>query len=106
MPEVGQGEGGTELKGKKTGEAGFVGVEHGTFDDVAADGVGAIENVEGDVVLGGFFHAVGHRGGVGVEAHASVLNVEDERVDSAEHLVRGAKIFAVEAEDGETGGGI
>ena len=36
-------------------------------------------------MLGRFLHAVRHRRDVGVEAHAGVLNVENEHVDSLQH---------------------
>ena len=59
----------------------FVGIEHRPFDDFAAKKIRPVQDVEGDVVLGGFFHAIGHRRRVGVEAHAGVLYIENERVD-------------------------
>lgn len=93
-------------KRKICGETGFVGVEHRTFDNVAADRIGAIKYEKSNVPLGGFFHAVTHGCGVGVEAHAGVLHVKDEGIDAAEHFVGGTIVFAVEAKDGEAGGGI
>src|ERR1700674_1896558 len=84
----------------------FVGIKHRAFDDLSAQRIRTVQNKEGDVAFGGFFHAVSHRRRVGVEADAGVLNVEDERVDAFEHLLRRAERLAIEAMDGETGGGI
>ena len=100
------GEGVADGDGIVGDEAGFVRVENGAFDDVAGKRIGAIEDKEGDVVFRGFFHAVAHGGGVGVEANAGVLNVENKCVNALQHVVGGAEVFTIEAEDGEASGGI
>ena len=43
---------------------------------------------------------------VGVEARADVLNIEDQGVQTAQHLGRGPGGVAVEAEDLDAGGGV
>ena len=52
----------------------------------AADRVRAVEHEDALAVLGRGLHRVGHRPDVGVVARADVLDVEDERVESLEHL--------------------
>jgi len=52
-------------------------------------------------MLRGFFHHVPHRELIGVEAHADVLQIDDDRVDSLEHLVRRRPRLAEEAEHGQ-----
>ena len=89
---------------KGAGEGEIVGVEHRPFDVVAGEGVGAVENIEGDFRFRRFLHGVEHGGFVGVEAHAGILNIEDQGVDSRQHFGRGTVGGAVEAPDAESGG--
>ena len=57
----------------------------------AADGVGAVEDDEAEVRLGGRLHAEHHRRLVGVVASAHVLDVEAERVEAFEPSRAGAQ---------------
>jgi hypothetical protein len=91
-------------KRKISDEICFIGIEERTFDDIAGDGIGAVEDEEDDVALGGFFHAVRHRGGVGIEANTRVLNIEHQSIDTLEHVVGGAERFAVQAVSRKTRG--
>ncbi len=84
-------------------ETGFVRIEHGPFEDVATQGIGAVEHKEGNAVFRGFLHAVGHRGGVGIEANTGILDVENERINIFQHVVGGTQLVAIEAVDGEPG---
>src|SRR3954468_371237 len=85
LRQLADGEAITHGQRKVSDEAGLVAIEHGSFNNGAAERVGAVENVKSDFALGGFFHAVSHGGGVSVEAHAGVLNIENERVDALKH---------------------
>src|SRR5260370_4764900 len=83
----------------------FVGVEHRSFHDFAAERIGPVEHEKSDVAFGGFLHAISHRCGVRVESDAGVLNIEDERVDALEHFIRGTKRFAIKTVNGKACGG-
>ena len=74
--------------------------------DGGADGILAVEDDDAFAVGGGGFHAVDEGGEVGVEAAANVLEINDEGVEIAELGGGGVTVFAVEAVDGEAGGGI
>jgi len=104
--ELAVGHGEADGHGEIANEIEAVGVEHGAFDDFAAKRIGAVEDEEGDFAAGGFFHGIGHGGLVGVEAYAGVLDIEDEGVDAAEHVVGEAARFAVETVNGQAGGGV
>lgn len=76
------------------------GIEHGAFDGEAVDGVGAIEDDEGDMVLCGLFHGVEERGAIRVAAAADVLDVVDEEIESFEHLRCGPARLAMQTVNG------
>ena len=78
-----------------------VAIEHGSFDALSSQRIGPIENVKRDVMRRRGFHRVSHRRDVGVEAHAGILNIEDERIETREHGIRRPLGFAVEAVDGQ-----
>ena len=73
------------------------------LDDLAADRVRAVEDDDGDLRLRALLHHVRHRGEVGVEADAGVLQVDDDGVEPLEVLRRGAPLLPVEGDDGEPG---
>ena len=81
----------------------------GTLDEGAVDGIGAVEN---DDLGAGFrrgFKKITHNGLVGVEANAGVLEVNDDGVELAQGFKRRPAIgvgCAVEADDGQTSGGV
>lgn len=100
------GHGDADGHGEIADEIEAVRVEHGAFDDFAAERIGAVEDEEGDFAAGGFFHGIGHSGFIGVEADAGVLDIEDEGVNAAEHIVSEAAGVAVEAVNGQAGGGV
>ncbi len=95
-------------------DVGFVaGVGEGTLDGEAAEGVGAVEEDDLEVVvvlglLGGCcFEEVAGGGFVSPEADARVLEVDDDGVEAGELGVGGVAVGvvgAVEADDGEVGG--
>ena len=68
-------------------------------------GSGRSSTKKRDMVLCGSFHAIAHGGDEGIEAHAGVLDVEYERVDSLQHLIRGAFRVAIETVDRQAGRG-
>ncbi len=96
----------TQRQGKITNEIRFVSVKHGAFYDFTAQRVRPVEDKERDVAFGGFLHAISHRCGVRVKPHAGVLNVKDECVNALEHFICGTERFAIEAMNGQAGGGI
>ena len=76
------------------------------FDEIAfhvyaVDRVRPVEHDELDVVARAGFHRVRHRPDVGVVARADVLDVEDDRVETVEHLFRGNAGRPVETPDGK-----
>ena len=84
-----------------------VGIEDRAFDVRAGDRIGAVEDIERDTSLRGFFNPVEHRAAVGVESSADVLDVEDDGVEFLEHPGGHARAtVAVEAPDGEAGGSV
>ena len=83
--------------GKVRHEAGFVRIEHRPFHDLSAQRIGTIQNKKRNLAFGRFFHAVGHGDRVGVETHASVLNIEDQRVDALQHFIGWTARIAVQA---------
>jgi len=106
LSEFADGEAIANRHRKIRGEGSLVRIEHRSFDDFAADWIGAVQNEERNVVLGGGLHAVGHRRRVRVKPHAGILNVEDQRINADEHIVGGPPIVTVEAEHGEARGRI
>ena len=56
------------------------------FDGGAADRIGPIANEDLHAVPRGGAQAVGHRIDIGVDARADVLQVDDERLDAAQHV--------------------
>lgn len=106
LGEFTDGEAVTNWQREISGEGSFAGIENRAFDNFSAERIGTIENVESDVALSSFLHAIGQGGGVGVKADASVLHIEDESVDTGEHFVSGAARVAIEAVDGKASGGI
>jgi len=58
------------------------------------------------VPLGCFFHRIRHRRRVSVEAHAGILNIEDEGVEALEHFIGRPARLAVQTENRESGCGI
>ena len=79
-------------------------LQHRTLHQSSADGVRAVEHVEGNSLSGGRLERVAQSSLVGVKAHAGVLNVKHERVDALKHLVGGAFGVVVKAVDGQAGG--
>ena len=75
------------------------GVEERAAHRHAIDRVGAVEHDESHAVLGARFHAVPHRRDIGVEAATDVLDVEHDRVDALQHLLRRLACLAVERPD-------
>ena len=71
-----------------------------------ADRIGPVEHDHLHASLGSFLHKVGHCGGVGVEAHADILDVDHHRIESREHRSAWPAARPVETVDGETGGGV
>ena len=64
-------------------------------------GIGTVENQALFLVFSAGFHHVVHRAGVGVVAHAHVLNVENNDINSAELFGRGLFVFTVERSRGQ-----
>jgi len=94
---------------------GEAGVGDGALDLEAAEGVGAVEEDDFEVVVvlgllaGGGFEEVGGGGFVGPEADACVLEIDDDGVEVFELGVGGALVGvggAEEAGDVEAGGGV
>src|SRR5882724_2606041 len=106
LRELSNGEPVAHRQWKIRHEISFVGVEHRAFHNLPAERIGAVQDKKSDVAFGGFLHAIGHRRGVRVEAHARILNIEYQRVDSFQHFVRGAESFAVEAVNRQAGRGV
>ncbi len=73
---------------------------------VVTVGIGAVEDEARLAVFGAGFHDVVHRAGVGVVAHAHVLNVEDHDVDVPQLFRRGFFVLAVKRHNGQSGLGI
>ena len=46
-------------------------------------------------------HRISHRRNVRVEAHAGILNIEHQRIETREHGVRGPLGFSVQAVNGQ-----
>lgn len=72
-----------------------------SLDDRAADRIGTIEHPELFPKLPRTLHRVRHRRDVRVRPRADVLNVEEQHVDSSQHLGARMTRRAVEAEYGE-----
>ena len=60
------------------------GVGDGALDGETVDGVGAVEDDDGDAGAGGRLEHVAGDGLVGVEARAGVLQVDDDGVEGSE----------------------
>ncbi len=85
-------------------EAALGAVEHRPFDAHAADRVRTVEHDELlPCACAAAVEAFAHRGDVGVEAAADVLDVEDQRVEAVELFGGRRAAFAVEAVDRQAG---
>ena len=84
----------------QTNKRGVFGLQHGTVH-IKAVGVRSVEDDDGNVVFGGGFHHIAHRGDIGVEPYADILQVEENQVDALQHFGRGLLVFAVERHDGQ-----
>ena len=84
-------------------EGEFIGVGHRSLRFNAADGVRAVEHVDGNFRARRFFHDVAERGDVCVEARADILNIEDERVELFQVLGLRSARLAVERIDRQSG---
>ena len=71
------------------------------LDRHAPDGVGPVQDEEGDSRLPGRFHGQGHGVHIGVVAGAHVLDVEEEDVQAFQHGRRGLSGLTVEGVDGQ-----
>jgi hypothetical protein len=80
--------------------------EHRPLRHLAADGVGPIQHDERDCGFGAGLHGERHRPHEGVHTNAHVLQIEDERVETGEHLGRRLAHFAVERMHGTAGHGV
>ncbi len=78
------------------------GPQHRPLHPHAADGVGAVEHHEANAGLRARLHRERHRPHERVDAHADVLQVEEDRVEPREHLRRGLAHLAVQRVDGES----
>src|ERR1700678_975650 len=92
--------------GKIAGERNASLVKYGPFDSLTAQRIRPVEDEEWEFVFGGGFQAIAHGGSIGVEADAVQLNIENNRVDSFEHVVGRRAGVAVEAEDRQTGNAV
>lgn len=72
----------------------------------AAEGVGSVEDEEGNFGFSGGLHAEAERADVGVEPGANVLDIVDEDVEVFEMFFFGFLDLTVEAEDGDASFGI
>ena len=92
--------------GKIAGERNASLVKYGPFDSFTAQRIRPVEDEEWEFVFGGSFQAIAHGGSIGIEADAGVLHIENQRVDSFEHVVGRRAGVAVEAEDRQTGNAV
>jgi hypothetical protein len=92
-------------EGEQTNEGAVGGVVAGAFDGVA-DGVGPVEDEDGDAVASGGAEAVGEGPDEGVDAAADIHDIEDEEVNVLEHGVGGFADFTVETVDRDLGAGV
>jgi hypothetical protein len=83
-----------------------IGIEHRSFDAFAAEWVGAIENVERDVMPRGGFHRVAHRRDVSIETHAGILKIENQRVHAIQHRVGRTSCVSIQTVNWQAGCGI
>ena len=85
---------------KIAGEPNAAGVENRPFDDVARYGIRPVEHDDRLADARGCAHCIDHCPNVGPGACADVLQVEDERVESAEHAVgRCHRLLAIQRVD-------
>ena len=82
-------------------EIGFVRIEHRSFDNFSAKKVRPVEDKEGDFAFRGFLHAITHRCRIRVEPHARVLNIEDQRINTLEHFLRGTPRLPIKTVNGK-----
>ncbi len=75
------------------------GLERRSFDLAAADGVGAVAHDDGEPMTRRGAQAIRHGVDEGVDARANVLQIDDQNVDEAEHLLGRLARLAVERED-------
>lgn len=69
----------------ESGERGEGRLQDETGHILSPQGVGAVEDHQGDARLGSCLHGQAKGGDVGVEAYADVLDVEQQQVDGAQH---------------------
>ena len=67
-------------------EGAQVGIHHRPLDHAPGDGIGAVQDDDGDAPARGLFQHVHQRRQVGVVADTDVLDIEDEGVDARQHL--------------------
>ena len=70
------------------------------FHDLAAQGIGPVQNEHLYTCLRGGLNAAPERGGEGVNTRAHVLKVHDQDIDHFQHVGEGPPGFTVQAEDG------
>ena len=92
----------TDRHREVTDEAELRLVERRAFDLEAVDRVGAVEHDDRQLPLRRLLHHVRHRGHVGVEARADVLEVDHDRVEPLEHRRGRTPAVAVERVDRQT----
>ncbi len=68
------------------------------FDQVAADGIGPVQNHHFFAILPGGLHAIDHGGREGVDAGACILDIDEQPVDRVEHGPGGLARLAVKTE--------
>ena len=73
-------------------------LQHRSLHRDAAERIGPVEHHEGDARLRRRLHRVGHRGDVGIDARADILQVEDQHFHAVQHLAREglARVLRVE----------
>ena len=77
-----------------------------TLDALAAERVRTVQDHELDAGVRGRLQGEDHRAHVRVEAHAAILQVEDEGVEPLQVLRCRLRLLAVEADDGDAGDGV
>ena len=67
-------------------EAGEFTIQHRPLDDVAAERIGPVEHDDGDSLFGGRLKTKAQRPKVSVDTRADVLQVDDQNIETLEHL--------------------
>src|SRR5205807_10496110 len=74
-------------------------IQNISFDAIARKGVRAIEYIKWNFISRRGFHREDHRRKIRVRSHADILNIEDERVYTSQHLTHRFASRAIERID-------